>query len=100
MDRELLQDSNAVNESFWDGLGVEFEAKYILTLGVRPVGESARDGGNTGGPGTEGHGEARDAEADVIVAHIFLEKNYKKTKKRKQEQQRKQMKKNKKNKEH
>ena len=30
MDTELLQDSNGVNESFWDGLGVEFEAKYFL----------------------------------------------------------------------
>ena len=30
MDRELLQDSNGVNESFWDGLGVEFEARYFL----------------------------------------------------------------------
>ena len=30
MDRELLQDADAVNESFWDGLGVEFEAKYIF----------------------------------------------------------------------
>ena len=30
MDRELLQDSDGVNESFWDGLGVEFEAKYFL----------------------------------------------------------------------
>ena len=30
MDRELLQDSDAVNESFWDGLGVEFGARYLL----------------------------------------------------------------------
>ena len=30
MDRELLQDSDGVNESFWDGLGVEFEARYFL----------------------------------------------------------------------
>ena len=29
MDRELLQDSDGVNESFWDGLGVEFKAKYF-----------------------------------------------------------------------
>ena len=27
MDRELLQDSDGVNDSFWDGLGVEFEAR-------------------------------------------------------------------------
>ena len=88
MDRELLQDSDGVNESFWDGLGVEFEARYFLegiwgcggsrwienfsrirmlltrasgtdlasslkrntflTLEVRPVGGSARDGGTRG----------------------------------------------------
>ena len=30
MDRELLQDSDGVNESFWDGQGVEIEAKYFL----------------------------------------------------------------------
>ena len=30
MDRELLQDSDGVNESFWDGLGVEIEARYLL----------------------------------------------------------------------
>ena len=30
MDRELLQDSDGVNASFWDGLGVEFEARYFL----------------------------------------------------------------------
>ena len=30
MDRELLQDSDGVNESFWDGLGVEFGARYFL----------------------------------------------------------------------
>ena len=29
MDRELLQDSDGVNESFWDGQGVEIEAKYF-----------------------------------------------------------------------
>ena len=27
MDRELLQDSDGVNESFWDGLGVDFFGK-------------------------------------------------------------------------
>ena len=36
MDRELLQDSDAVNESFWDGLGVEFEAKYIFDFRSAP----------------------------------------------------------------
>ena len=36
MDRELLQDSDAVNESFWDGLGVEFEAKYVFDFRVVP----------------------------------------------------------------
>ena len=30
MDRELLQDPDGVNEGFWDGLGVEFEARYFL----------------------------------------------------------------------
>ena len=30
MDRELLQDSDGVNESFWDGQGVEIEAKDFL----------------------------------------------------------------------
>ena len=29
MDRELLQDSDGVNESFWDGQGVEIEARYV-----------------------------------------------------------------------
>ena len=38
MDRELLQDSDGVNESFWDGLGVEFEAKYIFDFSVVPRG--------------------------------------------------------------
>ena len=40
MDRELLQDSDAVNESFWDGLGVEFEAKYIFDFRGAPRGPS------------------------------------------------------------
>ena len=65
MDRELLQDSEGVNESFWDGLGVEFEAKYILDFrgaprggsGVRAPG-SERDGGTRGRPRTGGHGAA------------------------------------------
>ena len=30
MDRELLQDSDGVNESFWDGQGVEIEATEFL----------------------------------------------------------------------
>ena len=53
MDRELLQDSDAVNESFWDGLGVEFEAKYIFDFRSAPRGGpgSARDGGTEGAPG-------------------------------------------------
>ena len=38
MDRELLQYSDAVNESFWDGLGVEFEAKYIFDFRSAPRG--------------------------------------------------------------
>ena len=29
MNRELLQDSDGVNESFWDGLGDEFEARHF-----------------------------------------------------------------------
>ena len=67
MDRELLQDSDGVNESFWDGLGVEFEAKYIFDFrsaprgGVRPgrgdTGEP-RDGGPRGSPGTGSHAGA------------------------------------------
>ena len=30
MDRELFQDSDGVNESFWNGLGFEFEDKYFM----------------------------------------------------------------------
>ena len=43
MDRELLQDSDGVKKSFWDGLGVQFEAKYIFDFksgvprGVTPL---------------------------------------------------------------
>ena len=51
MDKELLQDSDAVNESFWDGLGAEFEAKYIFDFRSAPRGGSARparDGGTRG----------------------------------------------------
>ena len=53
MDRELLQDSEGVNESFWDGLGVEFEAKYILDFRGAPRGGSGvRAGrGATAAPG-------------------------------------------------
>ena len=59
MDRELLQDSDGVNESFRDGLGVEFEAKYIFDFRRAPRGPgSARDGGPRGGPGTGGHAGA------------------------------------------
>ena len=47
MDRELLQDSDGVNESFWDGLGVEFEARYFLEgiwgSGGWPVGGEWRE---------------------------------------------------------
>ena len=32
MDRELLQDSDGVSESFWDGQGVEIEARQFLTF--------------------------------------------------------------------
>ena len=66
MDRELLQDSDAVNESFWDGLGVEFEAKYIFDFRGAPRGgsgvcagrgdtEPPPDGGTRGRPRTGGH---------------------------------------------
>ena len=30
MDRELLQDSDGVDESFWDGQGAEIEARETL----------------------------------------------------------------------
>ena len=30
MDREPQEDSNGVIESFWDGHGVEFKAKYVF----------------------------------------------------------------------
>ena len=56
MDRVLLQDSEGVNESFWDGLGVEFEAKYILDFRVRPVGGPWSE--RRGPSGTGGHGAA------------------------------------------
>ena len=52
MDRKLLHDSDGVNESFWDGLGVEFEAKYIFDFRGAPRGGSGRDGGTRGEPGT------------------------------------------------
>ena len=47
MDREFLQDSNGGRESFWDGLGLEFEAKYIFDFRGAP-----RGGGS---PPTFGH---------------------------------------------
>ena len=34
MDRELLLDSDGVNESFWDGQSVEIEARDVLDLGL------------------------------------------------------------------
>ena len=34
MDRELLQDSDGVNESFWDGQGVEIEAEQVFDARV------------------------------------------------------------------
>ena len=51
-----------INESFWDGLGVKFKAKYIFDFRSAPRGGSGvRAGrGDTGGPGTGGHGGARD----------------------------------------
>ena len=63
MDSELLQDSKGGGESFWDGLGVEFEAKYIFDFRGAPRGgsgvragrgdtEGPRDGGTRGSPGT------------------------------------------------
>ena len=61
MDRELLQDSDGVNESFWDELSVEFKAKYVFDFrgapGRGPRG-APRDGGPRGGPGTGGHAGA------------------------------------------
>ena len=57
MHRELLQDSDGVNESFWDGLGVEFEAKYIFGFKGAPRGGPHGTGGH-GGAGTGGHGRA------------------------------------------
>ena len=60
-DRSHLQDSKRGGESFWDGLGVEFEAKQVLDArvcewgfalwGVRGPG-SARDGGTWSRPRT------------------------------------------------
>ena len=71
MDRELLQDSDAVNESFWDGLGVEFEAKYIFDFRSAPrEGSEVRAGrGDRGGHGTGGqrgprHGGTRGARVE------------------------------------
>ena len=63
-DRSHFQDSKRGGESFWDGLGVEFEAKQVLDArvcewgfalwGVRGPG-SARDGGTRGGTRTGGY---------------------------------------------
>ena len=36
MDREPQEDSNGVIESFWDGHGVEFKAKYVFGFGRDP----------------------------------------------------------------
>ena len=36
MDREPQEDSNGVIESFWDGHGVEFKAKYVVCFSARP----------------------------------------------------------------
>ena len=61
MDREHIQHSDGVNESFWDGLGVEIEAEYIFDFRSAPHGPgSARDGGPRGGPGTGATREPRD----------------------------------------
>ena len=35
MDRELLQDSDGVNESFWGSQGVEIEAEQVFDARVR-----------------------------------------------------------------
>ena len=32
MDGELLQDSDGVNEGFWDGQGVEIEARQFFKI--------------------------------------------------------------------
>ena len=83
MDRELLQDSDGVNESFWDGLGVEFEAKYIFDFRGAPRGGSARDGGTRGGagrgstgvPGTVGHGGPGTGGHGGALCFIFRWRN-------------------------
>ena len=36
MDREREEDSNGVIESFWDGHGVEFKAKYVFCFRAQP----------------------------------------------------------------
>ena len=80
MDRELLQDSDGVNESFWDGLGVEFEAKYIFDFKGAPRGGSARDGGtrgspgrgDTGGSGPGGHGGSPGREDTGVPPPLFM----------------------------
>ena len=47
--------------SFWDGLGVEFKAKYIFDFKGAPRERgpgSVRDGGTEKGPGMGGHKRA------------------------------------------
>ena len=58
--REMMQ--NGLNESFWDGLGVEFKPKYIFDFRSAPrEGSGVRAGrGDTGSPWTGGHGGPRD----------------------------------------
>ena len=36
MDRKPQEDSNGVIESFWDGHGIEFKAKYVFGFKARP----------------------------------------------------------------
>ena len=48
MDRELLQDSDGVNESLWDGQGVEIEAEQVF---------DARVCGDPWGPESPGLGD-------------------------------------------
>ena len=42
MDREPQEDSNGVIESFWDGHGVEFKAKYFFDFRIKPGGAGER----------------------------------------------------------
>ena len=90
MDRELLQDSKRGGGSFWDGLGVEFEAKYIFDFRGAPRGGSgvragrgataAPGRGATAAPGrgdtaAPGRGDTRpppDGGTPPFRAHYFL----------------------------